>query len=206
MIPCSIIDTSPCDHTSSTTILSSRICTRSLYMRVRTVASVARTQIFLYPLSTTASAPGTVTPRICRQTNTDCCIGRSAWTLAVLQASMTTSAHLAKSLSTPAYVRVHISSHDLPPYGAFFLSISSNMVISGYSCLNASITTCPPSPESKNQRIMCLSNISRTHPSTEVFYKEITICHIFGKPHLILMPCSCFSHKNILKSSNIRRK
>lgn len=141
---------------------SSRICTRSLYIRVRTVASVARTQIFLYPHSTTASAHGTVTQRICRPRNTSCCMGRSAWTLAVLQAMMITSAHRSQSLWTPAYVSARISSSLFHPYGAFARSISRIILISGNSRRNASITTCHPSHESKKPRMISFFCIKKS--------------------------------------------
>ena len=152
VIPCSISGTSPGAHTSSTITLSSSICTRSRYIRVRTVASVASTHIFRYPPSTTASAHGTVTQRICFPTNTSLCIHRSAWTLAVLHASMTTSAQRAQSLSTHAFVSSRISSPDFHPYGACALSISRIISISGKAFWKSSMTTCPPSHESKNQR------------------------------------------------------
>lgn len=151
MIPPSISGTSHGAPISSTTTESSRICTRSLYIRVRTVASVARTPILRYPPAITASAHGTVTPRICRPTNRSCCIQERAFTLEVLHAIITTSAPRSKSLCTHRAVSARISSLDLPQYGQFPRSISRIISISGNSFWNSVITTCPPSPESKNQ-------------------------------------------------------
>ena len=151
VIPSSIRGTSPGAGISSTNTDSSRIWTRSLYIRVRTVASVARTQIFLYPPSMTASAPGMVTHNICFSGYTSCWSQRRALTLAVLHASTTTSAHRSKSFCTHIQVSFCISCWVLLPYGAFSRSISSIILISGYSFWKASITTPHPSPESKNQ-------------------------------------------------------
>lgn len=150
IVPCSISGTNHGALISSIWTLSSRIWTRSLYIRLLTVASVARTHIFLYHHSTTASAPGTVTQRICFPTNISCCNHLRAWTLAVLHARITTSAQRAKSFSTHLFVSSLISVDSLDPYGALSRSISSIISIIGNSFLNSSITTFPPI---KNQKI-----------------------------------------------------